>query len=181
MILFAFLILPVFLVWFCFYLKTTRIVPAILFGAVEAVLLCLFLTLFVFSHRIIPFSFFKNLVHLSLTQTVLPVIISFLFYVLISKDSRQIKTEAFLPLETTFFSVYLPYTILITSRENYSGFLLFFKPVLFLIMILLCAFSLKKIFENFVSKKTFAAILFIFVFIVALFIPPVAETIWLIK
>lgn len=179
--LFAFLLLPIFLAWFCFYLKKTRITPPILFGAAEATLTCLFLALFVFSHRIIPFDFFDNLLYLSLTQTVFPAIISFSLYAALSKDDWSIKAEAFLPLETAFFSLFLPYSILTTSNGLYSGFSLFFKPVLFLIMILACAFSVQKIFSNFVAKKFPAAILFIFVFAAALFVPPVAETIWIMK
>ena len=131
MFLFAFLILPIFLAWYCFYKKNSKILPSILIGIVCAVVLCLILALFTFSHRIVPYDFPKNLTHLLLTQTVLPLLVPYLLFVIFSKDNLEYKMESFLPLSLSFFAVYLPFIILTTAEGLYSGFSLFIKPILF--------------------------------------------------
>ena len=175
MFLFSFLILPIFLGWYCFYKKNSRIVPAILIGIICAVVLCLFLVLFSFSHRIVTFDFSKNLIHLLLTQTVLPLLVPYLLFILFSKDTFEYKIESFLPLCLSFFIIYLPFIILTTEEGLYSGFSLFIKPVLFLIMILTCSFSVKQVYKSIVSKKVIPAIIFIVVFVVLMIIPSVIE------
>lgn len=175
MFLFSFLILPVFFVWYCFYKKNSKIVPAILIGIVCAVLLCLFLALFTFSHRIVPYSFSQNLTHLLLTQTVLPLLLPYLLFLLFSKDTLEYKTESFLPLSLSFFEIYLPFIIITTSEGLYSGFSLFIKPVLFLIMILVCSFSVKQIYKSIISKKVIQIIIFTVVFVMFMMIPSFIE------
>ena len=181
MFLFSFLILPVFLAWYCFYKKNSKIVPTILIGTVCAVLLCLFLALFTFSHRIIPYSYSKNLIHLLLTQTVLPLLLPYILFLIISKDDWKYKTESFLPFNLSFYAVYLPFIILTTSEGLYSGFSLFIKPVLFLIMIMVCSFSLKKIYESIASKKIIRVIILIIFFVIAMILPSVMEALYLVN
>lgn len=179
MVSFAFLLLPVCLVWYCFYLKKARITPAIIIGVIASVLLSLFLAVFTFSHRIPPYNFAKNFIYLSLTQTVLPSVILFLLYAIISRDDLSVKAEAFFPLELSFFSIYLPYIIITTSDGRYNSFQIFRKPVLFLVMIFLASFSIKKISAYFISKKIVVAVLFIILFFISLLIPPLFETIYI--
>ena len=175
MFLFAFLILPIFLAWYCFYKKNSKILPSILIGIVCAVVLCLILALFTFSHRIVPYDFPKNLTHLLLTQTVLPLLVPYLLFVIFSKDNLEYKMESFLPLSLSFFAVYLPFIILTTAEGLYSGFSLFIKPILFLMMILVCAFSVKQINKSIISKKVIPVILFTFVFVIFMIIPSIVE------
>ena len=175
MFLFSFLVLPVLLVWFCFYKKNSKLLPSILFGMLCAVVLSLFLVLFTFSHRIIPYDFRENLTYLLLNQTVLPLLIPYFLFVVFSRDNWEYKIENFLPLELSFFAVYLPFIILTTAEGLYSGFSLFIKPILFLVMILVCAFSVKQIYKSIISKKVIPIILFTVVFVIFMIIPSIVE------
>ena len=175
MFLFSFLVLPVLLVWFCFYKKNSKLLPSILFGMICAVVLSLFLVLFTFSHRIIPYDFRENLTYLLLNQTVLPLLIPYFLFVVFSRDNWEYKIENFLPLELSFFAVYLPFIILTTAEGLYSGFSLFIKPILFLVMILVCAFSVKQIYKSIISKKVIPIILFTVVFVIFMIIPSIVE------
>ena len=175
MFLFSFLVLPVLLVWFCFYKKNSKLLPSILFGMLCAVVLSLFLVLFTFSHRIIPYDFRENLTYLLLNQTVLPLLIPYFLFVVFLRDNWEYKIENFLPLELSFFAVYLPFIILTTAEGLYSGFSLFIKPILFLVMILVCAFSVKQIYKSIISKKVIPIILFTVVFVIFMIIPSIVE------
>lgn len=175
MFLFSFLVLPVLLVWFCFYKKNSKLLPSILFGMICAVVLSLFLVLFTFSHRIVPYDFRENLTYLLLNQTVLPLLIPYFLFVVFSRDNWEYKIENFLPLELSFFAVYLPFIILTTAEGLYSGFLLFIKPVLYVMMIFACSFSVKLLYKSIVLKKIIQIIIYAIVFIIFMILPSIVE------
>ena len=70
-----FLLLPLVLAAWCFYKKDSHLIPVIFIGAVVAVLVCGFKAFFLYSHRIIPYSFQTNVMYLLIRQTLLPVIL----------------------------------------------------------------------------------------------------------
>ena len=96
------LLLPLILAAWCFYKKDAHLVPAIFVGLVAAVLVCGFRAFFLYSHRVIPFSFENNMWYLLLRQTLLPVVLLYGLFFLISKDTISYKVEALFPLLLSF-------------------------------------------------------------------------------
>ena len=71
MYLFMLLLLPLILAAWCFYKKDSHLIPVIVTGIVAAVLVCGFKAFFLYSHRIIPYSFERNVLYLLVRQTLL--------------------------------------------------------------------------------------------------------------
>ena len=130
--LFMFLLLPLILLAWCFYKKDLHLLPVIFTGMLAAVFVCGFKAFFLYSNRIIPYSFSSNVLYLLIRQTLLPVILLYGIFFAWSKDKVSYKVEAFFPLLISFYMLYLPYTIISTSEGLYTSFPLFVKPILFL-------------------------------------------------
>ena len=170
-----FLLLPLILAAWCFYKKDSHLIPVIFTGAVAAVLVCGFKAFFLYSHRIIPYSFESNVIYLLVRQTLLPVILVYGIFFAWSKDEISYKVEAFFPLLLSFYMLYLPYTIISTSEGLYTTFPLIIKPVLFVVMIFSLALSAKHIEKNFKNKKYVFAAIWIIIGIASVLVPSLLE------
>ena len=179
MYLFMFLLLPLILAAWCFYKKDSHLIPVIVAGLVTAVLVCGFRAFFLYSHRVIPFSFEKNMMYLLVHQTLLPVILIYGVFFLVSRDAISYKVEALFPLLLSFYILYLPYTILSTSEKIFTTFPLMVKPLLFAVMIFSLGLSAKHIEKNFSAKKYFFAAVWILISIICIVLPSVVETMYL--
>ena len=153
-----FLLFPLLLAAWCFYKKDSHLIPVIVTGIVAAVLVCGFKAFFLYSHRIIPYSFERNVLYLLVRQTLLPVVLLYGIFFAWSKDSISYKIESFFPLLISFYMLYLPYTIISTSDGLYTSFPLFVKPVLFVVMIFSLGLSAKHIEKTLKNKKIFFAV-----------------------
>ena len=153
MYLFMFLLFPLLLAAWCFYKKDAHLIPAILLGLIAAVLVCGFRAFFLYSHRIIPYSFESNVWYLLIRQTLLPVILLYGIFFIWSKDTVSYKVEALFPLLVSFYMFYLPYTIVSASDHIYTTFPLFIKPVLFAVMLFSLGLAAKHIEKTLVNKK----------------------------
>ena len=153
MYLFMFLLLPLVLAAWGFYKKDAHLAPVIFTGAVAAVLVCGFKAFFLYSHRIIPYSFESKVLYLLIRQTLLPVVLLYGIFFAWSKDKISYKVEAFFPLLISFYMLYLPYTIISTSEGLYTTFPLFVKPVLFVVMIFSIGLSAKHVEKNIRNRK----------------------------
>ena len=154
-------------------------IPVIFTGLIAAVLVCGFRAFFLYSHRIIPYSFAMNMLYLLLRQTLLPVIVLYGVFFLISKDSVSYKVEALFPLLISFYLLYLPYTILSTSEKILTTFPLFVKPVLFTVMIFSLALCASHIEKNIIAKKYFFCAIWIIISIISIVFPSVLETMYI--
>ena len=175
MYLFMFLLLPLILAAWCFYKKDSHLIPVIFTGAVAAVLVCGFKAFFLYSHRIIPYSFESNVIYLLVRQTLLPVILVYGIFFAWSKDEVSYKVEAFFPLLISFYMLYLPYTIISTSEGLYTTFPLIVKPVLFVVMIFSLALSAKHIEKTVKNKKYAFAVIWGIIGIVSVLVPSLLE------
>ncbi len=175
MYLFMLLLLPLILAAWCFYKKDSHLIPVIVTGIVAAVLVCGFKAFFLYSHRIIPYSFERNVLYLLVRQTLLPVVLLYGIFFAWSKDSISYKVEAFFPLLISFYMLYLPYTIISTSDGLYTSFPLFVKPVLFVVMIFSLGLSAKHIEKTLKNKKIFFAVIWILIGLVSVVIPSLLE------
>ena len=175
MYLFMFLLLPLILAAWCFYKKDSHLIPVILTGAVAAVLVCGFKAFFLYSHRIIPYSFESNVIYLLVRQTLLPVVLVYGIFFAWSKDEISYKVEAFFPLLISFYMLYLPYTIISTSEGLYTTFPLIVKPVLFVVMIFSLALSAKHIEKTVKNRKIVFAVIWGVIGIVSVLVPSLLE------
>ena len=169
------LLLPLILAAWCFYKKDTHLIPVILTGLVAAVLVCGFKAFFLYSHRIIPYSFKSNVLYLLVRQTLQPVVLLYGIFFAWSKDEISYKVEAFFPLLISFYMLYLPYTIISTSEGVYTSFPLFVKPVLFVVMIFSLGLSAKHIEKTLRNKKIVFAVVWIIIGLVSVVIPSLLE------
>ncbi len=178
MLTFMILVLPLFLGAYCFKVRTKKVVPVILIGVFSAVIVVAFKMLFLLSHRIIPYNFSENIIYFLIKESLLPVIILYGLYFLISKDNYEYKLNTYLPLILSFYSVYLPYCIISSTSSAYSWYSIFLKPVIYALMIGQTGLSVRDLYRSIVSgrkiKVLINAVLILFYFIV----PAVIESIY---
>lgn len=173
-----FLILPLLLAAYCIYKKDKRIIPVICLGVIVAVLVCGFRAFFLYSHRIIPYSFGKNALYLLIRQSLLPVLLVYGIFFFWSKDELSFKVDCFLPLLMSFYALYLPYNIISTSGHVFTMFPLFVKPVIFAVMIFSIALFLRCMEKALERKSYVLAGLWITASVISLIIPALLETMY---
>ena len=149
-----------------------------LVGALCAVLLCAFKVFFTYSHRLIPVSFSENFAYYLLNQSCAPLCGVSLIYFLITKDSLENKINAFFPLISAFYAIYLPYLVVSGTTSVYYGYAIFMKPLVFLAMIVQCVLSLRCIFASVKSKKVVFAAINIVLIVAYLIIPAIIEALY---
>ncbi len=179
MYLFMFLLLPLILAAWCFYKKDSHLIPVIFTGLVAAVLVCGFKAFFLYSHRIIPYSFESNVIFLLVRQTLIPVVLLYGIFFAWSKDEISYKVEALFPLLLSFYMLYLPYTIISTSEGLYTTFPLFVKPVIFMVMIFSLGLGAKHIEKTVRNKKILFTVIWICISLVSLVVPSLLETMYI--
>ena len=175
MYLFMFLLLPLILAAWCFYKKDSHLIPVIFTGIVAAVLVCGFKAFFLYSHRIIPYSFERNVLYLLVRQTLLPVVLLYGIFFAWSKDKISYKVESFFPLLISFYMLYLPYTIISTSEGLYTSFPLLVKPVLFVVMIFSLGLSAKHIEKTVINKKYLFSVIWVIIGLASILVPSLLE------
>ena len=174
-----FLLLPLILAAWCFYKKDSHLIPAIFLGIVAAVLICGFKAFFLYSHRIIPYSFKSNVIFLLVRQTLLPVILLYGIFFVWSKDEISYKVESFFPLLISFYMLYLPYTIISTSEGLYTTFPLFVKPVLFVVMIFSLGLGAKHIEKTVRNKKFVFTAIWVIISLISVVVPSFLESMYI--
>ena len=179
MYLFMFLLLPLILAAWCFYKKDSHLIPAIFLGIVAAVLVCGFKAFFLYSHRIIPYSFKSNVIFLLVRQTLLPVILLYGIFFAWSKDEISYKVESFFPLLISFYMLYLPYTIISTTEGLYTTFPLFVKPVLFVVMIFSLGLGAKHIEKTVRNRKFVFTAIWVIISLISVVVPSLLESMYI--
>ena len=181
MLLFSFAFLALMIAGYCFFKKDSKVVPVIVTGVLAAILVCAFKTLFLFSHRVVPYSFAENYIYLVFRQALLPVIVLYGVFIAFSKDTCDYKSEAYFPLELSFFSIFLPHVIVSSSEGLYSGFALFVKPVLFGFMLIQTGILVKWFYSSLKKKSVVCMILFVLCALIYMCMPALFETMALLK
>lgn len=128
---FLLLAIPAATLCYCFshseYRFRNFLIPA-LTGMMAGILAACIKEFFIFSVYIPKGSVPGNMLHL-FKPTFFPCLALCGLLTFFSKDDRQYKATALFPLISSFYAVYLPYTV-ISGPESRSFFLLFISPVL---------------------------------------------------
>lgn len=176
MLLFTIILMPLVFMLYSIQHKEVKIIMPAFIGVMTGILVTAFKVFFLYSHRVVPYSISANIIYLILRQSLLPAVLIYGLFFLISKDTREYKINFCFPLLLSFYMIYLPYSIISTSEGLYSFFSLFVKPVVYIVMIYQVSQFLKLL-MNEVENKVYAKIAlygcFIFLY---LFIPAVLES-----
>ncbi len=149
----------------------------IITGCVTAFLVFALKEFFTLSHRNIPLSFAPNFLYLFFREAFLPIVLLYAVFFLLSKDDLDFKLEAFFPLVTSFYVVFLPY-IVITSPETKTAFEVLAKPVLFTSLLVSLSQGVSYIQNGLKGKKGLIAVGIILI-LVSFCIPAAAESFFL--
>lgn len=179
MFLFLFLLLPFSLTLFLIK-NGTRYSTSIFIGIVSAVLICSFNLFFVTSSHVIHFSFKTNFINCLFKQLLLPVILLYGLFFIISRDTLEYKTKSFFPLICSFYSIYMPFFILKGHSVNYSFYELFCEALLFLTMIATVSVYIKNLFNPSI-KRIGLKILYIFLILIYLITPAIIQTLYIVS
>ena len=150
-------------------------------GLVLASVFCAYKYFFSPYYFITPDSFWRNFLHVFVEQTLLPLsVLTCAFLLLYKKDKIADRMAAIFPFYAGFYAVYLPFRT-INAPLPHTGFGLFAKPILFLLMLLVVAKSERLLFVP--SKRALlsakdAAFAWLS-FAMSLFLPSAFESLWI--
>lgn len=174
------ILIPSILIFCCIRSRDNTISPVVV-GTFVGVCVCMFIAFFSFKHRIPEYSFGINFLYYALIEYVLPLILLYVSYFFVSKDSLEFRIKTFFPITASFFSIYMPYCILSSADAAFSFFDLFVKPVVFLSMLIISAYFVFFIAKVACERNVKKIIILSVLFSLALFVPPFFNTIWLLK
>ena len=157
--------------------RWTSFVPPALTGLLVAIITCFIKEFFIFYSHIATSNFIAHFAYLSARDSIIPLTVLSLIFMLFSKDDADYKAESVLPLALSFFTVYIPYFI-ITGKEPQAMFLLIVKPILFIALGFITSAILKRMFAFMNDKNSSLTAISIFLTVIALVIPSLIETIW---
>lgn len=171
MLLFLLLFMPCVLALYCVVSKNKKVAPVIFIGLMVALIYCAIRVIGTFSHRIIPDSFAINYFYYLIRFTLIPVITIYALYVLLTRDTWELKISMFFPLIGTFYAVFIPYKVVAFTQSVYSGYDLFLRPMIYMAMVGGVAICLFFAFKYIVLEKIPFAIISILVIIIYLLLP----------
>ncbi|MCR5764142.1 MAG: hypothetical protein K6G00_12255 [Treponema sp.] len=157
--------------------RWTSFVPPALTGLIIAIITCAIKEFFIFYSHIATTNSFAHFLYLAARDSIIPMTVLFLIFMILSKDERNYIIESIVPLSLSFFSAYIPYFIL-RGKEPQSMFLSVIKPLLFISLSFLASAAVKcmhSYIKN--NNKPFIA-LAAFATIICLILPSMIETIW---
>lgn len=179
MFLFMIMLIPAVLVFCGIRAGDKTEVAVTVSGAVTGVLVSLLVAAFSFRHRIPEYSFAANFLYYAAEEYIVPLLLLYIAYFFITKDTVEFRIRSFFPVTAGFFSVYMPYCIISASGSVFSFFELFVKPVLFLSMLVLASFAVfyigKQACEKNIKRMVAGGVLLAFI----LFVPPFLNTLWI--
>ncbi|NLM01488.1 MAG: hypothetical protein GX220_08570 [Treponema sp.] len=125
-----------------------------------------------------PFAHFgKNFVHFFLFESFLPLLGCLLIFIIFSKNEIEYCLENLFVFFAGFLTFFLPYNIL-TNTNTLTFFLLFVKPILFVIMIISLRYVLLNLISMFrVSNPLYQVLNFLLLILVISF-PAIIESLW---
>ena len=176
MLLFLILLIPCAIALYCIEKKDQKLVPIMFIGLMCAVVYSLIRIIFFYSHRITLDSFLMNFLWYYIRLALLPNLVIYSLYCLLTKGSAEFKINSFFPLMAVFYAVFIPYNVVAFTDSIYSGYDCFLKPVLYLAMLVELTICLKKFHaikkENASGNSTLCIILIILYSIV----PPAVDS-----
>ena len=155
------------------------IFPVIL-GFFISILFAFVRKFFVISNYCISYSFISYVFHEALIWILFPAVVSFLAFLLLSKDSKQYKSDMIYALLSSTFFVVLPYSVFSGFDKN-SFFLLFAKPILYIFVFLSIEFLVKQCIYNICEGNKSKLLPLIILIFIMIFMEPAIEALWYFK
>lgn len=153
MLLFLLFLFPLSLVLFFLFTKEKKYFTVMYIGFFVALIVSAIEFIFSYPHRIVPNSFIQNYIYYFFKLTFFPIVLLPGFLLLISKDSIEFKLSSFFPLMASFYVIYLPYYIMSINESRYSGYDLFLKPIIYLVMLVQVSYFIKKLYISLQNKS----------------------------
>ncbi|MCR4742103.1 MAG: hypothetical protein K5866_04440 [Treponema sp.] len=176
MLLYLLILMPLAFTFYCFLKKDKQIFIPALTGFMSAVLFCALKAFFTFTHRVVPYSFWENFLFYFVKE-IMPLIVIYALYFLLSKDTIEYKTKIFFSLICAFEIVFLPYTAISNAETRvYSGFDLFILPSLILSLIVELNLNVNYLYNAISQKKVPRIILNVLLILVYIFLFCVIST-----
>ncbi len=183
MFLFTVILIPASLIFYCVNVRDKAIVAVSLCGILSGFFVCICTSLFTFMHRVPLYSFSSNFKYYAFREYIFPLVLVFCVYFFITKDDNSFKARAFFPLAMGFLSVFVPYVTINESRSDFSFYELFFKPVIWLSMVILLKNIVVRLFASGKRRSGVNLSLIAYSALAAfvLFVPPFINALWVIN
>lgn len=159
--------------------KNNKMVLVALVGIIASVVLAACKSFFFLAHRVVSYSFTDNFVYYLTRESVVPVIVVFALYLLVSRDSLDFKLQSVFSLEAGFYAIYLPYCVFNSELMEYSFYPIFFKPLVYGAMLAQLGISMSFISDK--QKKILVKVLFGVLIPVYLVLPAVFDSLYCIE
>ncbi len=152
-------------------------IPPVAFGLFIGIVYAMVKKFFIFSDFIWTEDTSASLIHLLLTQTVLPIVICLVVFLIFSRDNAVYKAESLGPMLAAFYAVVVPYTVL-SSPDKTTVFMNFGKPLLYSGMFILLSLFAALGTAKMAQKKIFIAVPFYIIALAQIPIPAIIESRW---
>ena len=159
--------------------KAYRVV--FLSGFLSGLLVTICTFIFSFLHRVPEYSFSSNFSYYAIREYVFPLILLYLLFFFLTKEELEFKVRSFFFLECGFFTIYMPYFIIVSCPSSFSIYELFLKPLIWLSMISLSSVFIRSMVISSVGKNKLKFIISILLLAFTLFIPPFLNTLWILN
>lgn len=178
MLLFLLMLLPLALITYCLYARDRKILFPAAAGCFSAVIVCACRFFFSYEHRLVYDSFSENFLYSLLKQNLLPLVIVTAIFALVSRDTIEYKVKNFFPTLCSFFAVYLPYCVIAGTEYYYLPYDLFFKPVIYLAMLIQISLCIINAWKAFTEKKIAFAVIDILIILIYMIYPAVSDALY---
>lgn len=150
-------------------------------GVISGAVVCVFVSVFKFLHRIPEYSFASNFSYFAVNEYVLPLALLYLLFFFLVKDPLMFRVNSFFLLEGGFFSIYMPYYIIVSCPSAFSFYELFLKPSIWVSMVALVAFFLRSLAITEIKGSKGKFILLCVLVALSLFVPSLLNAIWILN
>lgn len=179
MFIFSVTFLPLIMLFLWSFQKDKAALITSVAGITGGVITCLWSALFSHLHNVFQLSFIANFMFLVRMEFVLPVIIWYAFYFLVTKDDVRFKLKNMFFFVLGFYMVYIPFYTLFSGVYTYSFYELFMKPVIMLSACLILRFCMNRAVSSFDSKKRFLTVVYSILALADFFVPAAFEALWI--
>lgn len=152
-------------------------IPPIAFGLVIGMIYALVKKFFIYTSFIWTEDTNASFMHLLLTQTILPIVICLVVFLIFSRDSAVYKAESTGPMLAAFYAVVVPFTV-ISGPDKTTTFMIFGKPLVYAGMLILLSLFAALGTAKIAQKKIFIAIPFYIIALAQIPIPAFIENRW---
>lgn len=164
----------------CVRAKDKSIISVVVTGGVSGILVSACVAIFTYLHRVPELSFGVNISYSLMNEYLVPVVLLYAIYFLLTRDDVQFKIKAFFPLMGSFYAVYMPYRIFSSTEGAYSFFQLFVKPLVVLSFVMYVCKAIFELTKAIKEKKVLDIVLSSVLGVISFLVPAAIETIYLV-